>query len=69
MAEEKIDTDTGELLTPQKVADKLAVSPSTVKRWIQRGILPGLRLVKGYRVHRSAFMKFLGERTLRQEKD
>lgn len=61
--------DTGELLTPQKVAKKLDVSPSTVKRWIKRGILPGLRLVKGYRVRSSAFKQFLCEHTIRKEKD
>lgn len=33
-----------ELLAPREVAERLAVHPSTVARWVQRGVLPAWRV-------------------------
>lgn len=37
------------MLTPEQVAEVLAVSPSTVTRWLRVGHLPGRNLANGKR--------------------
>jgi len=41
-----------EWLTPKQAADYLRVSPATVYRWAQQGILVPARLPSGYRRYR-----------------
>ena len=33
----------GEYLTPEQIAEQLAVTPSTVRRWIRSGALPAVK--------------------------
>lgn len=61
MAEEEEKTDTGEYLTPQKISKKLDVSPSTVRRWVERRILPAFKIDKVYRIPCKAFKDFVRE--------
>jgi len=41
---------TTNLLTPEQVADRLAVTPKAVRQWLREGKLPGLRLGRLWRV-------------------
>jgi excisionase family DNA binding protein len=41
-------------LTPVEVAEQLAVSASSVRRWLLDGTLPGIRIAGRYRVEQAA---------------
>lgn len=43
-----------ELLTPAEVADAFRVSPKTVARWANSGLLPAMRTLGGHRRFRRA---------------
>ena len=48
-----------ELLTVKKVATYLRVSRVTVWRWCQRGIIPGYRLGRNWRIRRDDLLALL----------
>lgn len=50
------------LLTPQEVADRLAVSTDTVQRMAARGELPGLRVGRQWRFSAQAVSDWLAAR-------
>ena len=37
---------TGKMLTPEQVAERLAVTPNTVRGWLRKGMLKGVKLGK-----------------------
>lgn len=49
------------LLTPEEVAERLAVSPKIVRQWLRDGKLPGIRLGRLWRVNPDALEKVLRE--------
>lgn len=49
-----------QLLAPREVATRLAVHPSTVARWVQRGILPALRLGGVIRIRWADVLRIAG---------
>ena len=52
---------TGKLLTPDAVAERLAVSPATVRIWLRKGILKGTKVGGGklWRISESAIDEFI----------
>ncbi len=48
------------LLTPDQVADRLQVEPSTVKRWLRQGKLQGVKPGKEWRITESQLSGFIG---------
>jgi excisionase family DNA binding protein len=57
---------TAKLLTVQDVAERLAVSPRTVKRVLASGELPVVRLGRAVRIREEDLRKFLAARTCAQ---
>lgn len=55
-----------QLLTTEQIAHRLAVDPSTVRRWIEKGRLPALQPGRGYRVHPDALADFLRATAVRR---
>ncbi len=52
------------LLTPEQVAERLAVSPKMVRAWLREGKIPGIRLGRLWRVDPDALETWIaGERT------
>jgi len=52
------------LLTPEQVAERLAVSPKMVRAWLREGKIPGIRLGRLWRVNPDALEAWIGgERT------
>ena len=50
----------GEVLTTAQAAELAAVTPSTVKRWADQGLLPSIRTAGGHRrIERAALERFL----------
>ena len=49
------------LLTPDEVAERLAVSPKIVRQWLRDGKLPGIRLGRLWRVNPDALERVLRE--------
>lgn len=49
------------LLTVEQAADLLAVTPSTVRDWLKRGVLKGVKLRKMWRIRESDLEAFLKE--------
>lgn len=47
------------LLTPEEVAERLAVSPKMIRAWLRDGRLPGIRLGRLWRVNPDALERFL----------
>lgn len=49
------------LLTPQAVAERLEVSPDTVRIWLRKGILKGIKVGGGklWRISESSVDEFL----------
>jgi len=47
------------LLKPEEVAEKLGVSPQTVRKWLAKGYLKGIRVGKLWRVSEEDLKKFL----------
>ncbi len=47
------------LLTPDQVADRLQVEPSTVKRWLRQGKLQGVKPGKEWRISEAVLSAFL----------
>ncbi|MBI5582880.1 MAG: helix-turn-helix domain-containing protein [Deltaproteobacteria bacterium] len=60
------------LMTPEEAARLLAVSPRTVKDWLRRGDLKGVKAGNLWRIRESDLERFLGEdedRTRREPLD
>jgi excisionase family DNA binding protein len=49
------------LLTVQQVADRLAVQPITVRRWLARGELKGVRFGRLWRISEQEVERFIRE--------
>lgn len=49
----------GDILKARDVAELVGVSPKTVIREIQRGILPGFRMGKSYFITKQKFLEFV----------
>jgi len=49
------------LLTPKEAAEYMAVTPRTVKEWLRRGELVGLKVKSMWRIRTSDLMKFIRE--------
>lgn len=49
------------LLTPEEVAERLAVSAKMIRAWLRDGRLPGIRLGRLWRVNPDALERFLGQ--------
>jgi excisionase family DNA binding protein len=50
-----------EYLTPRQIAQMLQVRELTVRLWIRRGLLKGVRVGRQWRVTRVALEQFLSE--------
>ncbi|MBC7341606.1 MAG: helix-turn-helix domain-containing protein [Clostridia bacterium] len=49
------------LLTPEEVADRLIVSPKTIRDWLREGKLKGIKTGKLWRIRECDLETFLGE--------
>jgi excisionase family DNA binding protein len=56
-----------ELYTTNEVAEKLKVTPKTIREWIGRGELEAIDLGQGYRIRRSDLDTFLDSRKKRRK--
>lgn len=57
-----------EVYTTEEVAEKLRVTPKTVREWIQRGELKAIDAGQGYRIFKSDYEAFLENRRRRKER-
>jgi excisionase family DNA binding protein len=48
------------LLTPREAAELVAVAPRTIKEWLRRGSLPGLKVGSLWRIRQSDLESFVG---------
>jgi len=55
-----------EIYTTEEIAEKLRVTPKTVREWIQRGELKAIDAGQGYRIFRSDYDEFLESRRRRK---
>lgn len=46
-------------LTPEEVAEKLDVTPKTVREWIKNGDLNGYKFGSKYRITENDYLEFL----------
>lgn len=53
--------DTENLMTVRDVAQRLAVTEVTIRRWLKRGILTGLETPAGWRFMESDIQTFLNQ--------
>ena len=53
-----------EYYSTNEVAKALHVNIITIKRWVQKGLLPGYKLGKEYRIKKSDLDKFMAERKI-----
>jgi len=49
------------LFTPDDVAEKLSVTPKTVRDWLRSGELIGIKVGKGWRIHPKDLTRLLDE--------
>jgi excisionase family DNA binding protein len=52
----------GKLLTPEDVADRLSVSPLSVKNWLRTGQMKGLKVSKLWRIEETEVDRFIDQR-------
>ena len=57
------------MLTPDDIANYLAVTPQTVTNLIRKGDLPGIKIGKQWRVDPDQFQRYLQRSTHRYRKD
>jgi len=57
-----------EVYTTEEVAEKLRVTPKTVREWIQRGDLQAIDAGQGYRIFKKDYEAFLENRRRRKER-
>lgn len=53
------------MLTPEEIAEKLRVHPNTVRDYLKRGILSGIKLGRAWRIEEKDFEEFIRERKRR----
>lgn len=53
----------GKLLTPEDVADKLSVSPLSVRNWLRTGKMKGIKVSNLWRVDERELEMFIEQRT------
>ncbi len=56
------------LLTPEQVADRLQMSPFTIRDYLRTGVLTGIKLPKGWRVREADLQAFIAEHVHRSVK-
>jgi len=56
-----------EVLTPEEVAGRLKMSPRTVRDWLRKGHLTGIKLGKEWRVRESDLEAFVEQRDADEE--
>lgn len=49
----------GKLLTPEEVAERLAVKPRTVRDWLKAGKLQGMKAGRLWRISEESLREFL----------
>lgn len=54
-----------EFLTTEEIAQNLKVNIITVRRWINKGLLPAMKFSKEFRVNKKDFDKFLTSRKVK----
>ena len=54
------------LYTPEEVAEKLKITPKTVREYIQRGELEAIDMGQGYRIYKRDLDAFLESRRRRR---
>ena len=47
------------LLTPREAADYMAVAPRTIKEWLRKGDLTGLKVKNMWRIRKSDLEQFI----------
>ncbi len=60
--------DEDRLLTTEEVAERLRVTPKTVREWIQRGELEAIDAGQGYRIFKRDLDAFIERRRRRKER-
>ena len=53
-----------ELLSPEQVAERLQVTPKTIREWLRSGDLVGVKLGKAWRIHEADVRRLLDEQFL-----
>lgn len=61
----KQESMTPRFLTPEEVAGVLRVSPGAIRRLLQHGEMPGIRVGRAWRVEEGEFQRWLTRRRLR----
>jgi excisionase family DNA binding protein len=61
--------DMERLLTPREAADYMAVAPRTIKEWLRKGELTGLKVKNMWRIRKSDLEQFIhhGDPTVSHE--
>jgi len=49
----------GRLLKPEEAAERLAVSPNTIKKWLRSGKLPGVKVNVLWRIYEKDLNSFI----------
>lgn len=57
------------LLTPEEAAERLAVKPHTIRRWLWRGDLAGVRVGNFWRVREQDLEAFIVETRMKGRKE
>lgn len=56
------DRKEAKLITPEKAADRLSVSPVTIRKWLREGKLRGIKVFgSGWRVREDEIDKFIDQ--------
>jgi excisionase family DNA binding protein len=55
-------------LSPEEIAEKLGIVPATVREWLRKGELKGLKLGRLWRVKESDLQAFLESKGITSEK-
>jgi excisionase family DNA binding protein len=54
------------LLTPEQVAERLAVSPYSVRKWLRSGRIKGIKIASLWRIRESDLETFIQDETDRE---
>jgi len=49
------------LMTPEEVAERLAITPKTVRRFLREGRLKAVKVGRLWRVRESDLLRYMGE--------
>lgn len=50
-----------EFVTPEEVAARLKVPPSTIRDWLRSGVLPGFNFGRAWRIQSAELERFIAE--------